>query len=194
MSLRVLLVCENHRKDPPMLLPIIRQLVADAGRPKCKIEINTAVTVHGWSQALDENVLRKVVNRYKQADLIILCIDRDGEPNRHLSLARVETKIAPDLVPRQGFFGEHAIEEVEVWVMAGLLDLKRPWKEIRETRDAKEALEEHAKHRGLEPGLPVRVRESLGTEAAQNYARIRQLCEEVRRLEDRIRDWLATRP
>ena len=86
------------------------------------------------------------------------------------------------------------VEEVEAWIPAGTSGVGIPWNEIRASPNAKEFLAAVAKNRGLDEGLPVGVRQMLGKEAARNYVRIRQLCDEVAAIEESIRAWLATRP
>lgn len=193
MSFRLIVICENHLLDPPMIEPILHKMLDSAGRGKCRIEANTIVPFHGVDQALNADTIQEIIESYKQADLFLLCIDRDGMPGRRKSLDRIEQVVKPTLRNHQTLIGEHAIEEIEAWILAGMLDIDTPWTVIRANLHAKEILAAHAKRRGLDAVLPVEVRRRLGREAAQNYPRIRQLCEEVQRLEDRIRDWLATR-
>lgn len=195
MSLNVLLICEHHTKDGPMLKPIFKQLFAAIGKPKANVKINTTVEIHGWSQALNHDKLREVFETYPLVHLFILCVDRDGDDLRDNRVVISKEKCRSFLKSTQMLAGELAKQEAEVWVLAGLPDLPPDWSwaELRSSIDAKEHLSKYAALRGMDPQLPAPLRASLGEAAGQRYHAVRKLCDEIATLEEAIRDWLATR-
>jgi hypothetical protein len=177
--MNVLVIPEDFRKDQFILKPIIRALIADSGRRGAKIEICMDPLLGGIAQALDLERIREIVEFYPMIDLFLLCVDRDGEANRRVSLDRLEQEISPTLKPHQSFLAENAWQELEVWVLAGH-DLPNEWQwaAIRQERDPKERyFAPLAKSRGLE-NTPGDGRKILAEEASRRFARIRQLCRE----------------
>lgn len=190
----MLVIPEDFRKDQYVLEPLVRALMAEAGRPRAKVEVCKDPLLGGLSAALDPARLAEVIERYPMVDLFLLVVDRDGEPGRRDALDRVERESAARLAARQGFIGECAWQELEVWLLAGHeLPAAWTWAEVR--------AEPHAKERFFEPfarqcGVvehPGEGRKTLAREAASRYARVRQLCpEDVQRLEERVRAFVET--
>ena len=84
---------------------------------------------------------------------------------------------------------ENAWQEIEVWALAGHnLPKEWQWKEIRAETHPKELyFEPFAEQRGL-LHTTGQGRKTLAIEAAKRYTRIRQLCDEVAELENKIRE------
>jgi hypothetical protein len=125
-------------------------------------------------------------------NLFLLCVDRDGDPNRRTRLDYLEDQAKDLLKPGCLFLAENAWQELEVWALAGhKLPASWSWRSLRSEPDPKESyFRPFAEQRGLldEPG---EGRQTLAREAAQNYGRLRQLCpEDIGRLEERIGAWL----
>jgi hypothetical protein len=121
-------------------------------------------------------------------DVFLHVVDRDGNNNRRTSLDNIEKKAVAYLPSGRVFLSENAWQEVEVWVLAGhSLPNDWAWLDVRQHPDSKEAyFEPFARNRGLldEPG---QGRKTLAREAAANYRRIRDLCQEdVAALEGRL--------
>jgi hypothetical protein len=140
-------------------------------------------------------LVEQILDDFSEAQLFILCVDRDGHEPRKRILNDLEERANRKLhYPRRCFVAEHAWQEVEVWALAGIhwkLKQNWTWEAIRSERDAKEHyFEPIARSRDL-VNSPGRGRRVLGTEADRNYAEVRQNCPEVRNLEDRIRQWIA---
>ncbi len=127
--------------------------------------------------------------------MFLLCVDRDGHEQRRKILDNLEEKARELLGPTRLFLAEHAWQELEAWVLAGIDWKLKPtwnWKTIRNERDVKEHYFEPLVHaRGLLDSAG-RGRKTLGVEAGRNYAKVRQNCPEVRRLDERIAKWLRT--
>lgn len=195
MSVRVLVLPEDFRKDQYMLKPIIEAMLGWIGRSNCKVVILKDPLLGGIERALDQDQLRQIVGRYRgMVDLFLLCVDRDGNAHRRQRLDRLEQVAREWLPDGKVLLAEHAWQEIEVWVLAGLeLPKDWDWQTVRQERDPKERyFAPLARVRGLsaEPG---EGRRTLGREAAQRYGqRVRQLCpEDILALEGRIRALLS---
>lgn len=186
--MRVLLIPEDFRNDQYMLTPIFKQLYALLGWPNAKVITCTDPLLGGIEEALKFDRLSEVFERYDgMIDHYILCVDRDGNQNRTQRLAQLEERCTAD---GRKFLTVAAIEEIEVWVLAGIdLPQQWVWKEIRNHPHPKEQyFDTLAKTLALTNG-PGRGRKSLGEKAAKNIQRIIQLCgEELNPLIARIRE------
>ena len=192
MSLNVMLILEDYRKDQYIIVPIIRKMFEALGKPRANVRPCMDPLIGGINQALDWSELQNVIARYQMYDLFLLIVDRDGEETRCKKLERLESE-SQKKFPSKAFLAEHAWQEIEVWALAGQKDLPSVWRwpEIRAERDPKERyFKPYADTRGLE-NEPGEGRTTLGKEAALNYHRVRTLCpEDIGRLEERIRSCL----
>ena len=194
--MRVLVIPEDFRKDQYMLKPMVEAMLAYLEKPRSKVKVLTDPVLGGVDQALNHDQIRKIVQRYRgMVDLFLLCVDRDGNVNRRTRLDNMENAMQAELLPGKAFLAEHAWQEIEVWVLAGLdLPASWSWQAIREEPNPKEKYFHFvAEQRGLlsEPG---EGRKTLGVEAAQRYGqRVRQKCpEDIQMLETRIGQVIAT--
>ena len=192
MSLNVLVIPEDFRKDQFVLAPLVRRLFAEIGKPRARVEVCTDPLMGGVDQALDWEWLDEVIDMYPIVHVFLLVVDRDGNAGRRVSLDGLEDRANKKLPRGRTLIGENAWQEIEVWALAGQ-DLPDGWKwqEIRDEVHPKEIyFEPFARQRGLtdEPG---EGRTTMGREAAQNYARVRTLCrEDIQALETRLINWL----
>jgi hypothetical protein len=193
--MKVLVVAEDYRLDQYVLKPLVRELMAAVGRPRARVEMCMDPHYTGVAAVLDDpDNLRDVVESNPMADLYLLLIDRDGRDGRELRVQNREAELQDVLADRQTFIGTLALQEVEVWLLAGL-DLPQGWEwaAVRDEIHPKEIyFEPLARDRGVHEG-PGRGRKVLGEAAARRYARVRQLCPEVAELEQRVRGWLGER-
>ena len=150
----------------------------------------------GTSQALRWEFIEQALSRHRgMVDLFLLCVDRDGDPNRQAKLENLENQAKTILGEGRAFLAENAWQEVEVWLLMGHdLPPKWNWTEIRQEPHPKERYyQPFAESRGM-LDLPGEGRDKLAREAAARYGQIRGRCkEDVQRLEDRIRDWIGNR-
>jgi hypothetical protein len=189
----VLVIAEDDRNDRYILLPIMRAMFRALHRAKARVEIYPLRNGR-WDTVKQWNLVRRIIEVNRQADLFLLCVDRDGDANRRQVLDRLEEKARTLVSPPRLFLAIHAFQEIEVWALAGI-DWRHKrdwsWKQIRSERDPKEHyFEPIARHRGLLDSV-AQGRKILGEEAASNYSRVRQNCPELRELEVRIREWLS---
>lgn len=196
MSVNVLVIPEDFRKDQYVLKPIIEQMMVAVG-VKPRVQVCRDPLLGGVSEALNWERLEPIIDRYRgMVRVFLLVVDRDGKQGRRKALDGLEEKASAVLADTDRIFlGENAWQEVEVWVLAGAKDLpkKWSWSEIRAEVDPKELYYDiYAEQRGL-LSAPYEGRDVLAREAASNYGRVRQLCpEDVGALETRIRDALET--
>ena len=187
--MRVLVIPEDSRKDKYILKPLFESLFRSVGKPKARIRVCEDPVLGGVREALKSSRISEVTRRHGgMTQIIILCVDRDGNRQRCLRLRDMEREFGNGFV----FLAENAWEELETWVLAGLdLPYEWQWSDVR--------AEVHVKERYFEPlvierGLsdePDGGRKVLGEEASRRIGTIRQKCPDdfdalARRLEGAI--------
>lgn len=196
MSINVLIIPEDFRKDQYVLKPIIERMMASL-EIRARVRVCTDPLLGGVGEALKWERVREIVDRYRgMTRLFLLIVDRDCEPGRRTRLDSLEGEAATMLAGTgRCFLAENAWQELEVWVLAGVSDPPKDWswRKIREDLDPKENYYlPYVRQRNLS-GAPHEGRDFLAREAATNYPRLRQLCpEDIATLETRIREALDT--
>jgi hypothetical protein len=192
--MNVFVIPEDFRNDQFILQPLIKAMIADLGAPKAKVVICRDPLLGGITEALKFENLEGIVRRYRgMVDLFILCVDRDGDPNRRAALDGLERRIGGSLEGGRAFFAEHAWQEIEVWVLAGHdLPAEWVWAEIRSEHNPKERyFEPFARSQNVSDG-PGGGRKALADAAARRLSRICQLCrEDFAALRNRISTYVA---
>lgn len=198
--MNVLLIPEDPRYDRHILKPVVRAILDELSKSRASIRFPEG-KLGGTGSALDWSVIASLIDQYEYlADLILLCVDRDGEDGRRDALDHLEErareKLTTDGFSDVGFFAIAARQEIEVWALGGLDDLPTPteyeWQTVRKEPNSKEQyFENHAERRGVSE-REFGGRKALGEESASNYHALRQKCQELERLERRIEDWLET--
>lgn len=186
MSFNVLVIPEDFTKDQGILKPIVTEMLKRAGKPQAKIKICQNPRLGGLGQALDRARIAEVVGMYPLVDLFLLCVDRDGDHRRRRKLDGIEQHIADET--NKVLLAEHAWQEVEVWVLAGLdLPKEWQWKAVRAEPNPKGAyFLPFAEQEDLAQ-TPDQGRKILAKRAVARFQRICALCpEDVQRLVDRI--------
>jgi hypothetical protein len=189
MSVNVLVIPEDFRKDQYMLKPIIEKMMQSLG-VKARVVICKDPLLGGVTEALKWERLLPILERYRgMTQIFLLAVDRDGDAHRAARLRALEDRARKILGKEAWFFADHAWQELEVWVLAGMKNLPRAWnwKEIRDDRDPKEHyFRPYAEKRGV-IREPYEGRATRASEAARNYKRIRRLCaEDVQAIEKRM--------
>lgn len=189
MSVRLMIIPEDFRKDQYILKPLFERLLADLGKPRARVEVCKDPHLQGVSDCMNKARLQEVFDRYDGIyQHFILCVDRDGVKNRRAKLDHLQEQFGMERV----FLAAHAWEELETWLLAGI-DLPKEWRwaDIRADISVKENyFEELARRRQLSDALGG-GRQRLGIEAARSIQAIRQKCREdfddlARRLEARL--------
>ena len=202
--MKILIICENYCYDQYIVQPIIKAMFEKLGVSRTEVRVCQDPSIRCVSQATDVNKLIPLIERYKKSvDIFLLCIDRDGKEKNERNLQECQLSINNKYSNRVIFLSELALQEIEVWILAGhdkFEEWRRQratsttgytWEEIRlKESNPKEAYyEPFAKYLGIfNRGRLGGGRKELGEEAAKNYERIRRLCQEdVLNLENRIK-------
>jgi len=189
MSLNVLIVAEDYRKDEYILKPIVTSMLEEVGKPRANVRVCRDPLISGVENALDPDTIKDVILTNPQFDLFLLVVDRDAEPNRHERLEEAENNAADSTRPTQAFLAGQAHQEVEAWLLAGQQDLPNEWNwaDVRAERQTKERYYDPYVAQKTLTNSPGGGRKPLGQVAGSNYAdRVRQLCDEVQDLEARV--------
>lgn len=189
MSLNVLIVAEDYRKDQYILKPIVTSMLEHIGKPRANVRVCRDPLIGGVDDALDRDTIEDVIRTNPQYDLFLLLVDRDAEPHRNERLEAAETHAADVTRQRQVLLAGQAHQEVEVWLLAGQSDLPTEWNwiHVRAERQAKERYYDPYVAQKTVANSPGGGRKPLGQVAGAHYAaRVRQLCDEVHALEHRV--------
>jgi len=187
MSLNVLVIPEDFRKDQDILKPIIKAMLDYLGKPQANVRICHDPRLGGVAAATDWRMVEPIIDRYQgRFQLILLLVDRDGVKERRSCLDNLEGQSVRQF-PGVSFFAENAWQEVEVWALAGCVDLpgERRWGDAH--ANPKEAFfTVYSKSRGY-AHLEHDGRWEIVQDAAKRYSRIRQLCpEDIQALEAKV--------
>ena len=174
--MNVLVIPEDFRKDQYLLKPLFRQLFRSLGKPRAKVDICQDPLLGGVGEALKSERLAEIVAQHGgMTDILILCVDRDGETGRRQRLDQIEGEFGDDRI----FLAENAWEELETWTLAGLrLPTEWRWQDVRADVHVKEHyFNVLAQRRGVAK-TPGGGRKLLGEQAARQIPAIRHKCQE----------------
>ena len=172
--MKALIIPEDFRKDQYILKPLFTRLFRHLGVRPVEVEVCQNPLLGGVGNALNlENLDTIFDKRRPMYDLLILCVDRDGEAGRRQRLDEIEAHFGSN------FFAVNAWEELETWVLAGL-DLPSEW------RWADVRAEIHVKEQYFEPLAALRGlansqgggRKALAELASRRIPAIRRKCPE----------------
>lgn len=174
--MNVLVIPEDFRKDQYVLQPLFRRLFRTLGKPNARVGICRDPLLGGIGEALKSERLAEVIEQHGgMTDILILCVDRDGQQGRRQRLDEIEEEFSGVAT----FLAENAWEELETWVLAGLtIPNAWSWQEVRAEVHVKEFyFDELARMRGV-TDAPGGGRKPLGEQAARHIPAIRQKCPE----------------
>ena len=178
--MNVLIIPEDFRKDQYILKPLFTKLFQRLGAPSTEIAICRDPLLGGIGEALKLERIAEIVDQEAaMRDILILCVDRDGEVGRRQRLDDIEAGIQAQFGDRALFLAVNVWEELETWVLAGL-DLPREWRwqNVRAEIHVKEQyFEPLAAQRGL-AGATGGGRKALAEEASRHVRAIRRKCPE----------------
>ena len=190
----VLAIPEDCRLDQHILRPLLPKVLAAAGFPRATIRVCLNPRLGGVSEALDESVLAEIVRMYPMVDLFLLVVDRDCQAGRLDRLRQLEGRMSDVTRPGQTLIGVAAIQELEVWVLAGMDDFPSSggWRQVLDECHPKETyFDPYAAAKGVADAVG-RGRRPLAQEAARRFSRVRSRCEEdVGDLVSRVTDALS---
>jgi hypothetical protein len=178
--MKVLVIPEDPRIDQYMLKPLVEAALAYAGNPKAIVAVCQDGELRGDSTVLKFDKIKEIMQENLLYDAFFLCVDRDCRAERAAQLSHLKQDIDAAF-PNKTFVAVCGVEELEVWVLAGMEKFAHPWNEVRSECHPKETyFEPYAAERGVTDS-PGRGRQALGKEAASRYSeRVRNLCEEIR--------------
>ena len=184
----VLVVPEDFRKNQFILKPLLSRLLASLGKPRATVRVCQDPLLGGVGEAFKSERIAEIVDRCGgRVQVILLCIDRDGDTGRRQRLDQLEQQFGERLL------GAEAWEEIETWALAGVeLPPGWTWADVRAEVDVKERyFDVLARQRGIDGG-PDGGRSELGEEASRRIDAIRRKCPDdfdalARRLEAIVR-------
>jgi hypothetical protein len=191
--MNVLVIPEDAKYGRHVLQPLMERMITSWLGLNARID---ARPLGGSAEATEPERLREVVDQYKMVDLFILCLDQDDRSNEWAEdqIAEIEETMRGHLGeeerPDDAFFTIVARREIEAWVLIGCEE-SGDWTYTELCQDPqvkKRYFEPYAEERGVHEGQ-FGGRKPLGKEAARNYRTIRQECEELKDLEDKIQSW-----
>lgn len=108
--MRVLIIPEDFEKDQHLLKPIFERLLQSIGKPRARVRVCQNPRLRGIAQALNAVRMLEIVERYRgMTDILILCVDRDGEIGRRQRLDQLESLYSAAI----DFLAANAWEEIE---------------------------------------------------------------------------------
>ncbi len=122
--MRGLIIPEDFEKDQYILKPIFQRLFQSACKPRARVRVCQNPRLRGIAQALNAERMLEIVERYRgMTDILIHCVDRDGEVGRRHRIDQLESLCSAATV----FLAANAWEEIETWILAGV-DLPSEWR------------------------------------------------------------------
>lgn len=194
--MNVLVIPEDAKYDRHMLQPIMKRMIERWLEIPANVTVMDKMKLGSLSQATARDTLRHVINQYRMVDLFILCLDQDDRSDDAAAdqTEDIETAMREHLDrrgrPDDAFFTIVAKREIEAWVLIGGEE-SGDWTytEVRQEPQVKERyFEPYAEQRGVDEGQ-FGGRRPLGEEAARNYRTVRQHCDELQVLEEKIQGW-----
>jgi hypothetical protein len=187
LSFRTLVIPEDPTYNGYILKPLVERILAECGKPNAKVIVLTNPKADGYEHA--KTLLDEVFQRYKHHDVMLFLPDADGK-DRMAEFTHLEEKGRKAGVR---LFCCAAVQEVEVWLLAGHIDkLTISWNEVRTDVSVKENvflpfLREHGDPRRAGGGRDTLIQQALG-----NYGGLLDRCPELKRLQESICQYLQS--
>ncbi len=181
MSFKVMVIPEDPTYNGHILKPLIERVMTEVGKPKAKIVVLTNPALKGYEDA--KRQLETIFEKYPHYNLFLFLPDRDGKAERDESLRALTAQYQNRNIP---FIAKAAVEEVEVWLLAGYKSkLSRSWREVRADLNVKEStFRQFLKEYGDDS--PGNGRERLMREALKNFSGLKSNCPELEALSNDI--------
>ena len=172
--MNVLVIPEDPTYDQHLLKPLLIGLFKNI-RKSARVRVCQDPVLGGRGEALKTERIREIVERYSgMADILILCVDRDGPPGPRTRLDAMEAELQGD---KTHFLAQEAWEEIETWALAGLkLPPRWSWGDVRREVHVKEVYFDKLVAQWELQDSPGKGRKRLGKEAARRIQAIRQKC------------------
>lgn len=183
MSARLLIILEDPTHDRYIVKPLIERLVAAVGKRRARVHVLIDPRMGGVEQVLNKETRTGILTKYPMIDVFVVVVDRDCVDGREKRLA----DFSRDVVNKGSrFAGVLAVEEVEVWLLAGFLgQLPAPWLQIRGDCYPKENFfDEFLQNQNL-PGVGG-GRAALMKKTLNNLAGLQRRCPEIAELREQL--------
>ncbi|MCL2825698.1 MAG: hypothetical protein FWD57_17030 [Polyangiaceae bacterium] len=194
MSTNVLIITEDFTHDQHVIMPIVRAMFAEIGRPSARVDMLKRPPIRGLGNAKKAGILRDVVAVNKHVHVFLRIIDRDCDPGCRVGMMDIDDELRSSLAERQCFLSECAYQAIEAWALASADDLppKWPWNKVRQSRKPKDdCFKEYVTMHGL-INSPSRGLVTLGSQAGKRYKRVRDLCGEIKHMEWRVKNFFES--
>jgi len=187
VSLRVLLVQENTTYNGYIIRPVLETVFARCGRPNFRISPLPGRPPEGYEDA-KQALRRSFASKNVMAALWLFVCDSDTQ-DKSAELAALEKEAQSGGVALICCAAE---PEVEAWLVAGHLDKLegKAWSELRRHVSFKEEIFEPFLKAHGNSMMRGGGRSDLMKTALQNYSGLCQRCPEIKRLEERISEFL----
>ncbi len=182
MSFSVLVVPEDPTHNGYILQPLVGRILTECGKPNARVQVLSNPRARGYdhSKSLIENEL---LFRYRHMDLILFLPDADGQ-DKSVVLRALEARATQAGVK---LICECAVQEVEVWLLAGHAHtLDQTWEAIRADVRVKETVFQPFLMRYGDSRRAGQGRDLLMQQTLQNYGGLLARCPELKMLQDRI--------
>jgi len=182
VSFNVLVVPEDPTHNGYILQPLVERILRECGKPNARVTVLSNPRAKGYEHAkslIEEGLL----DRYAHMHLILFLPDGDGK-DRSAALEALEAQAAQ---AGRRLLCQCAVEEVEVWLLAGHLEkFDRSWQEVRSDPNVKETvfqpfLARHGDMRRAGGG-----RDLLMQQTVNSYSGLLSRFPELKGLQDRI--------
>lgn len=186
--MRVLIIPEDRTRDQYIAKPVVERMFESLERA-ATVEVLADPHLRGIDDALDQGVVRDVIEDNRMVQMFILLVDRDCD--RENAVARAAER---EREHSSCMLTCLAVEEIEVWLLAVQDAFVVPWSAVRGHCDPKEAyalpfLREQGWSDQVGDGYKRAMRELSG-----KWATLASRCPEVADLTRRVEQWLAAHP
>jgi len=187
MSYKVLIIPEDPTLNGYILRPLLKQILADAGKPKAEIKILSNPKVQGYNQAL-QTIKEDLPSIYSHFDLWVFMPDSDrmnSDAKNHLEEALAQLNINLICSP--------AVPEIEIYpCLAYRKEIQDSWKTMRSSDQFKEEyFAPLIAHHG-NPRAPGNGREAMMRNSLVNPQTLYQFCPELKDLKEQISQQIQT--
>lgn len=136
----MLIILEDPTYDRYIVQPVVKRLLADINKPNVRVDVLMDPRMRGVSSVFARPNWEKILRKYPMIDVFVVIVDRDCVQGRDEKLASLRSWLHQRAARSVGVL---AIEEVEVWLLAGHVDrLPASWKKVRSDCNPKEAFYE----------------------------------------------------
>ena len=188
MSTRVLVIPEDPTHNGYILTPLVKMVLADAGKPQAKVKLLTNPKLGGYDHAAAA-IRGELRVRYAHMDLWLFFPDADRASED--AVGNLETELANEGVELLCCAAE---PEVEIYACVAYRDeTGLDWRTQMRTHPRFEEevfgplLREHGNER-----MPGGGRKKMTEQSINPRQQFYRLCPEIRKLRDRIADVLPT--